>query len=65
MQSAFGKDVGGFGLIGGFDYIGFINVGLTPNASYGPTIPFILFAAFQLMFAAITPALSGPRGQGA
>ena len=54
---AFGKDVGGFGLIGGFDYIGFINVGLTPNASYGPTIPFILFAAFQLMFAAITPAL--------
>jgi ammonium transporter, Amt family len=55
---AFGTDVGGFGLIGNpFDYVGFISVGLTPNATYGPTVPFILFAAFQLMFAAITPAL--------
>ena len=54
---AFGTDVGGLGLIGGLDYVGFINVGLTPNATYGPTIPFILFGAFQLMFAAITPAL--------
>ena len=32
-------------------------MGLEPNPTYGPTIPFILFAAFQLMFAAITPAL--------
>jgi Amt family ammonium transporter len=54
---AFGKDVGGFGLIGGLDYIGFITVGLAPDKTYGPTIPFVLFAAFQLMFAAITPAL--------
>jgi Amt family ammonium transporter len=54
---AFGTDVGGFGLIGGLDFVGFISVGLTPNPIYGPTIPFILFAAFQLMFAAITPAL--------
>jgi Amt family ammonium transporter len=55
---AFGKDVGGLGLIGNpFDFVGFIAVGLTPNPTYGPTIPFILFAAFQLMFAAITPAL--------
>jgi Amt family ammonium transporter len=55
---AFGSDVGGLGLIGNpFDYIGFISVGLDPNPTYGPTIPFILFAAFQLMFAAITPAL--------
>jgi Amt family ammonium transporter len=55
---AFGKDVGGLGLIGNpFQYVGFITVGLDPNATYGPTIPFILFAAFQLMFAAITPAL--------
>ncbi|MCJ7710915.1 MAG: ammonium transporter [Chloroflexi bacterium] len=54
---AFGTDVGGLGLIGGLDYVGFISVGLTPNATYGPTIPFILFGAFQLMFAAITPAL--------
>jgi ammonium transporter, Amt family len=55
---AFGTDVGGLGLTGNpFDYVGFISVGLTPNPTYGPTIPFILFAAFQLMFAAITPAL--------
>ncbi len=55
---AFGSDVGGFGIVGNpFDFVGFINVGLAPNPTYGPTIPFILFAAFQLMFAAITPAL--------
>jgi Amt family ammonium transporter len=55
---AFGSDVGGLGLIGNpFEYLGFISVGLDPNPTYGPTIPFILFAAFQLMFAAITPAL--------
>jgi ammonium transporter, Amt family len=54
---AFGKDVGGLGLIGGLDFVGFLNVGLEPDASYGPTVPFVLFAAFQLMFAAITPAL--------
>jgi len=55
---AFGTDIGGLGLIGNpLDYVGFISVGLTPNPVYGPTIPFILFAAFQLMFAAITPAL--------
>ena len=55
---AFGSDVGGLGLIGNpFEYVGFISVGLDPNPTYGPTIPFILFAAFQLMFAAITPAL--------
>ncbi|HKB55235.1 MAG TPA: ammonia channel protein, partial [Ramlibacter sp.] len=55
---AFGKDVGGLGLIGNpLDFVGFVSVGLAPNPTYGPTIPFILFAAFQLMFAAITPAL--------
>ena len=54
---AFGPDVGGLGLIGGLDYVGFMNVGQDPNPTYGATIPFVLFAAFQLMFAAITPAL--------
>jgi Amt family ammonium transporter len=54
---AFGPDVNGWGLIGNFDYVGFFKVGLTPSAVYGTTIPFVLFAAFQLMFAAITPAL--------
>jgi Amt family ammonium transporter len=54
---AFGKDITGLGLLGGPDYVGFSNVGLEPNPTYGPTIPFVLFAGFQLMFAAITPAL--------
>ena len=54
---AFGTDVGGLGLIGGLDFVGFMNVGLDPSPTYGTTIPFVLFAAFQLMFAAITPAL--------
>jgi Amt family ammonium transporter len=54
---AFGRDVNGMGLIGGLDYVGFINVGLTPSTVYATTVPFVLFAAFQLMFAAITPAL--------
>ena len=54
---AFGPDVRGLGLIGGLDFVGFMNVGLEPNPAYAPTIPFVLFASFQLMFAAITPAL--------
>ena len=54
---AFGTDVGGLGLIGGFDFFAFMNVGLLPSPTYAPTIPFPLFAAFQMMFAAITPAL--------
>ncbi len=54
---AFGPDVTGMGLLGGLDYAGFINVGLAPSPVYGTTIPFVLFGAFQLMFAAITPAL--------
>src|SRR6187455_844280 len=54
---AFAPDVNGMGLIGGLDFFAFMNVGLTPDSFYMPTVPFILFAAFQLMFAAITPAL--------
>jgi Amt family ammonium transporter len=54
---AFGPDVNGAGIIGGLDYLGFANVGLDPNPAYAPTIPFVLFASFQLMFAAVTPAL--------
>jgi len=54
---AFGPDLGGLGLIGNFDYAFFNGVGQDPSPIYGPTIPFLLFAAFQLMFAAITPAL--------
>jgi Amt family ammonium transporter len=54
---AFGPDINGMGLIGNFDYVGFMGVGLVPSTIYAVTIPFVLFAAFQLMFAAITPAL--------
>jgi Amt family ammonium transporter len=54
---AFGPDVGGLGLIGGLDFAMFNGVGLEPSATYATTVPFVLFAAFQLMFAAITPAL--------
>ena len=54
---AFGTDVGGLGLIGGPDFLGYAGVGLEPHPTYGPTVPFVLFAGFQMMFAAITPAL--------
>jgi len=52
---SFGPDIGGF--IGGLDYLGFKGVGAAPSADYGKTIPHNLFAAFQMMFAVITPAL--------
>jgi ammonium transporter, Amt family len=54
---AFGPDVNGAGLIGNLDFAFFNNVGQAPSAVYATTIPFMLFAMFQLMFAAITPAL--------
>jgi Amt family ammonium transporter len=58
---AFSLAFGGFGnggWIGDFDFAGFRDVGVLPPESYaGLTIPFILFAAFQLTFAVITPAL--------
>jgi Amt family ammonium transporter len=54
---AFGPDVNGLGLIGNLDFAFFNNVGQEPSAVYATTIPFMLFAMFQLMFAAITPAL--------
>ncbi|MFW8601727.1 ammonium transporter [Desulfobacterota bacterium M19] len=51
---SFGPDVGGF--IGGLKYIGLHGVGLNPGP-YADKIPDLLFCAFQLMFAIITPAL--------
>jgi Amt family ammonium transporter len=54
---AFAPSVGGLGLVGGLDFLGFANVGLEPDPTYAATIPHVLFASFQLMFAAITPAL--------
>lgn len=52
---AFGPDIGG--IIGGFKYVFLNGVGLTPNADYGATIPFITYFSYQQMFAIITPAL--------
>ncbi len=52
---AFDKSIGG--LIGGLGFVGFNGVGAAPNADYAPTIPHMAFAAYQMMFAVITPAL--------
>ena len=47
-----------YGIIGDpSTFLFFDNVTLAPNPDYGPTIPFLLFAFFQLKFAIITPAL--------
>jgi len=51
---AFGPDVGHF--IGNLDHVFLKGVGLEPGP-YAATIPSLLFCAFQLMFAIITPAL--------
>lgn len=47
----FGSSIGGF--VGGLDMVGFKNVGVEPSG----TIPHILFAVFQGLFAAITVAI--------
>lgn len=51
----FGPSIHGF--IGDLSYAGLLNVGITTTTSYAPDIPLLLFFAFQLKFAAITPAL--------
>ncbi len=50
----FGPDVGH--LIGNFDFLMLKSVSLAPS-DIAPTIPHQLFAAFQMMFACLTPAL--------
>ncbi|OGP70736.1 MAG: ammonia channel protein [Deltaproteobacteria bacterium RBG_13_60_28] len=52
---AFGESIGG--LVGGLNFLGLQGVAGVPNPNYGKTIPHGLFAAFQMMFAVITPAL--------
>ena len=56
---AFGPSVGDLGIVGNLDYVFFQGVGMEPVAGFGGEngIPFVLFATFQMMFAAITPAL--------
>ena len=51
---AYSGDV--FGVIGDFRHVGLQGVGVTPSP-FAPTIPFLAFFLFQLMFAIITPAL--------
>lgn len=60
FSMAFGDSIGGegHGIIGNpLTYFMFDNVGLGPNELFASTIPFVLFALFQLKFAIITPAL--------
>jgi len=51
---AFGSDI--YGIIGGLEWIGLMNVGLEP-APLAPQIPHLAFVVYQGMFAVITPAL--------
>ena len=51
---SFGPDLGG--LIGNLEWAGLAGVGLEPGP-YSDKLPHLLFSAFQLMFAVITPAL--------
>ena len=52
---SFGPDISG--IIGNLSWFGLSGVSLSPNPAYGPTIPHLVFAIFQCMFAVITPAL--------
>ena len=52
---AFGPSIGGF--IGKPIWMFLSGVGQEPNVDYAPTIPHVVFMAFQMMFAIITPAL--------
>lgn len=52
---AFGPDI--HGLIGSLDWSFLNHVGFQANATYSSTIPHLLFAVFQMMFAVITAAV--------
>ena len=52
---AFGPNVDG--VVGNLSNVGLNGVGVAPNPLYSATIPALLYFAFQLKFAAITPAL--------
>jgi len=52
---SFGKDFNG--IIGGFDFVGLMNVGQAPSSIYASSIPHLAFMMFQGMFAIITVAL--------
>jgi len=52
---SFGTDYGG--IIGGFNFLGLVNVGQEPSPLYASTVPHLAFMIFQGMFAIITVAL--------
>lgn len=52
---SFGPDIGH--VIGSLAWFGLKGVVMAPNPDYAPTIPHLLFMAYQMMFAVITPAL--------
>ncbi len=52
---AFGHDIGG--LLGGMEFFALRGVGMAPSPTYAPTIPFLAFFLYQMMFVIITPAL--------
>src|SRR4030067_3533969 len=52
---SFGTDYGG--VIGGFNFLGLMNVGQEPSTVYATTTPHLAFMIFQAMFAIITVAL--------
>lgn len=52
---AFGPSL--VGLVGNLEFAGLVGVGAAPNPDYASTIPHLAFAAYQMMFAVITPAL--------
>jgi Amt family ammonium transporter len=52
---AYSGNIGG--VIGDLRHAGLVGVGMTPSPTYAPTVPFIGFFLFQVMFAIITPAL--------
>ncbi len=51
---SFGQD--NFGIIGGLDHLGFMGVEFSIS-EYADSIPHLVFAGFQMMFAIITPAI--------
>lgn len=61
---AFGSPIGfsingtHYGIIGNpLDFVFFNNVGILPHKNLASSLPFILFALFQMKFAVITPAI--------
>jgi len=52
---SFGTDHAG--IIGGFNFLGLMNVGQEPSSVYATTVPHLAFMIFQAMFAIITVAL--------